>query len=90
MSDTPKTLNASTYDTRSVVDWLVSGARSASEPYQAVAETCERLCASGIPLWRVDVFVHSLHPDIACRRFRWQLGSDVSMSTTTYDPPATH
>jgi len=79
-----------TCDTRGVADWLLSGARSASEPYQAVAETCERLGASGIPLWRVDVFVRTLHPNIAGRRFRWQVGSEVSISTTTYDAPATY
>ena len=78
-----------TCDTRGVADWLVSGARSASEPDQVLAETCERLCAFGVPLWRAEVFVRTLHPDIAGRRFRWQVGRDVSISTGTYDPPAT-
>ena len=88
MSNRPKTLNATTYDTRSVVDWLVTGARSAKESERAVAETCERLCACGIPLWQVDVFVRTLHPDITGRRFRWQAGNEVSISTATYDQPA--
>lgn len=72
-------------DTRSVVDWLLSGARSAPESHQAVAEACERLCACGIPLWRVDVFVRTLHPDITGRRFRWQVDTNVSISSATYD-----
>src|SRR6266404_180896 len=73
------------YDTTSVVDWLMSGARSASESHQAVAETCERLYACGIPLWRVDLFVRTLHPDITGRRFRWQVDTNVSISSATYD-----
>ena len=88
MSDTTIKLNATRYDTRSVVDWLVSGARSARESGRAVAEACERLCACGIPLWQVDVFVRTLHPDITGLRFRWQAGSDVSISTSTYTHPA--
>jgi adenylate cyclase len=87
MSNTPKILNATTYDTRSVVDWLMSGARSARESERAVAEACERLCACGIPLWQVDVFVRTLHPDITGLRFHWQAGSDVSISVSTYDHP---
>ncbi len=74
-----------TCDTRSVVDWLLSGARSAPESHQVLAETCERLCACGIPLWRVDVFVRTLHPDITGRRFRWQVDTNVSISSATYD-----
>src|SRR3954453_22009022 len=77
-----------TCDTRSVVDWLLSGARSAPESAQAVAETCERLSTCGVPLWRVDVFVRTLHPDITGRRFRWQMGSDVSTSEMHYLPAA--
>ncbi len=73
------------YDTTSVVDWLLSGARSAPESHQALAETCERLCACGIPLWRVDVFVRTLHPDITGRRFRWQVDTNVAISSATYD-----
>ena len=39
----------------------------------------------GIPLWRVDVFVRTLHPDITGRRFRWQVDTNVSISSATYD-----
>jgi adenylate cyclase len=76
-----------TCDTRSVADWLLSGARSASESDQALAETCERLCACGVPLWRADIYVRTLHPDVIGRRFRWQHGKEVSVSAATYDAP---
>ena len=78
-----------TCDARSVTDWLVSGARSAREPEQILAVACERLCDCGVPLWRADLLVRTLHPQVTGRRFLWQMGRDVSISELTYDlPPA--
>jgi adenylate cyclase len=41
---------------------------------------CDRLVACGIPLWRVAVFVNTLHPQIVGRRFVWHPGADVEIS----------
>src|SRR5580693_5102452 len=38
------------------------------------------LVACGIPLWRVAVFVNTLHPQIIGRRFIWRPGADVEIS----------
>jgi len=72
-------------DTSSVVAWLVDGARSAQTPQLVLDEMCRRLCNCDIPLWRVDVFVRTLQPKVVGRRFRWQQGNEVSVSTTTFD-----
>ena len=88
MSDSAKTINARTHDTSSVVDWLMSGARSAKEPERALAEACERLHAVGIPLCGVDLFVRTLHPNITGLRFHWQAGSNVSRLASTFDHPS--
>ena len=72
-------------DTSSVVSWLLDGARSASTAEAVLEAVCARLCGAGIPLWRVDVFVRTLHPEVVGRRFRWQQGSEVSVSLTTFD-----
>src|SRR5215813_5205076 len=77
------------YDTASVVTWLADGARSARDPQQVLEELCARLLHCGIPLWRVDVFVRTLHPEVIGRRFRWQQGSEVSVSISTFDLPST-
>ena len=74
-------------DTAPVANWLVDGARSAPEPQEVLAEMCGRLCACGIPLWRVEIFVRTLHPQVVGRRFHWQQGSDVSVSAATFDLP---
>ena len=52
-----------------LTDWLIDGARSAASPSRLMAEICERLVAAGIPLWRVGVFVKTLHPDFYGRNF---------------------
>src|SRR5262245_15562151 len=54
-----------------VVQWLVHGARNAPLSQEVLTELCERLIAAGLPLWRVTVFVRTLHPEIVGRRFVW-------------------
>jgi adenylate cyclase len=55
-----------------VVDWLMDGARSRPVAQEVLTELCERLSACGVPLWRVAVFVRTLHPQIVGRRFIWK------------------
>src|SRR5882724_3419751 len=57
-------------DVHSTIDWLVDGARSAATPEGVLAEMCARLVAAGLPLWRVNVFVRTLHPELMGRRLR--------------------
>jgi adenylate cyclase len=54
-----------------VVQWLVHGARNAPMSQEVLTELCQRLVAAGLPLWRVMVFVRTLHPEIVGRRFVW-------------------
>src|SRR6266853_4562928 len=68
---------------RAVVDWLIDGARSAPQPQQVLAELCDRLVACGIPLWRVAVFVRTLHPNVMGRRFIWRPGAEVEVCRRT-------
>ena len=48
-------------------------------------QTCERLVAAGLPLWRVGVFVQTLHPDVFGRNFVWRPGAEVVMGTASFD-----
>ena len=72
-------------DTKSIVDWLLDGARSAPRPELVLAELCERTVAAGIPLWRGAVFVRTLHPNIIGRRFIWQSGGGVTVTEGAFD-----
>ncbi|MDR3420207.1 MAG: adenylate/guanylate cyclase domain-containing protein [Xanthobacteraceae bacterium] len=69
---------------RQVLDWLAGGALSGAESQDVLAELCERLVACGIPLWRVAVFVTTLHPDVLGRRFLWQRSSGVTTSDALF------
>jgi adenylate cyclase len=72
-------------DIRPIVDWLVDGARSTMQAHQVLAELCDRLVGCGIPLWRVAVFVRTLHPHIMGRRFIWRPGADVEVRDAPFD-----
>jgi adenylate cyclase len=67
-----------------VTHWLIEGARSAPESNEVLAQLCNRLHACGIPLWRVAVFVRTLHPHFMGRRFVWRQGSEVEVSAASY------
>jgi adenylate cyclase len=68
-----------------LTEWLVDGARSAPSPPQMMTEACERLVAAGLPLWRVGIFVRTLHPDIVGRNFVWRPGAEVVVGSANYD-----
>ena len=72
-------------NTKSIVDWLTDGARSAPRPEMMLAELCDRLVQAGIPLWRVALFARTLHPEIIGRRFIWQPGIGVTITEGLFD-----
>jgi adenylate cyclase len=67
-----------------LTDWLIDGGRSATSPIRFMAECCERMVAAGLPLWRIGVFVRTLHPEIYGRNFVWKPGSEVEVGTVDY------
>ena len=76
-------MNAS--DLQKITDWLIDGARSAASPADMMSETCERLVRAGLPLWRVGVFVRTLHPDILGHNFIWRPGAEVEVGSVNFD-----
>jgi adenylate cyclase len=76
-----------TTEMRKLTDWLIDGAPSARTPTAVLSETCERLVAAGLPLWRAAVFVQTLHPDVFGRSFIWRPGEEVSVNTADFDLP---
>src|SRR5438128_22147 len=76
-------MNAS--DLREIIDWLIDGARSAATPSRMMSECCERLVAAGLPLWRVGVFIRTLHPEIFGRSFIWRPGAEVEINSVDFD-----
>lgn len=70
-----------------IINWLVDGARSAQTPDGVLDELCERLLATGVPLWRAGVFVSTLHPDVFGRSFVWKRGAGVAIGEADYTLP---
>jgi len=69
-----------------VVDWLIEGARPARSPKDVLADTCRRTVSAGLPLYRVGVFVRTLHPNVLGRAFIWEADTGaVEMSDADHD-----
>jgi adenylate cyclase len=84
-------MNAS--ELHEITDWLIDGARSVVNSPRLLAEVCERLVQAGLPLWRVGIFVRTLHPDIFGRNFIWKPGAEVEFGTVDFkilDSPGFH
>jgi adenylate cyclase len=73
-----------TIELRKLIDWLIDGGRSAASPAQMMKEFCERLVIAGLPLWRVGVFVRTLHPDVFGLNFIWRRGAEVVVSSVDF------
>ena len=72
-------------DVEDIVDWLVDGAKTVKTPQDVLLELCQRLNAAGIPLYRVAVFVTTLHPNVAGRGFFWREGQpEVEVAEASY------
>lgn len=70
---------------RDIADWLIDGARPAATAAEMLTQLCERLVEAGLPLYRVGIFVETLHPDIYGRSFIWRPGQEAVMGTATVD-----
>ncbi|HJZ19997.1 MAG TPA: adenylate/guanylate cyclase domain-containing protein, partial [Bradyrhizobium sp.] len=72
-------------DLQELTGWLIDGARSSSDTSQRFARICERLTEAGLPLWRVGIFVRTLHPDILGVNFIWRPGTEVVFGSVGHD-----
>jgi len=74
-----------THNNMTAAEWLMNGARSAIAPHLVLAELCDRLVRTGVPLCRAAVFVRTLHPDVMGRLFLWRIGTDVTTIEAPFD-----
>ncbi|MGA2895327.1 MAG: adenylate/guanylate cyclase domain-containing protein [Xanthobacteraceae bacterium] len=70
---------------KSIVDWLIDGARSAPLPPDVLTELCVRLTAIGFPIWRAVVFIRTLHPNVVGRRFVWTPDKGTVVNEGTFE-----
>ena len=60
-----------------VIDWLVDGAPPAKLPQDVLLRLCHRLRDAGLPLYRANVSVRTLHPNVLGRGFNWNEDRDA-------------
>src|SRR3954466_1779171 len=70
---------------QTVVEWLEDGARSSQLSEDVLTELCRRMAEAGVPLWRVAVFVTTLHPDFMGRAFYWRDDTGIKVVEAGYD-----
>ena len=66
------------------IAWLTDGARSAVRSQDVLEQLCLRLATCGLPLWRVAVFVRTLHPLVMGRSFVWRPDREVEVSEAPF------
>ena len=81
----PMKESAAPLDMGAVAAWLIDGARSASRAEDVLTELCNRLAGCGLPLWRVAVYVNTLHPQILARRFLWRPGGVADVAEAPFE-----
>ena len=59
-----------------LVDWLVHDAWKAKTSQELVAALAEALVSAGFPLWRLRLFIRTLHPQLFANGYTWQRGVD--------------
>ncbi len=82
-------MSGAAIDTRHLVEWLVDGARDCVPPQDVLKKLADGLVAADVPLARAAVFIRTLHPLVAGRRFGWRAGGPVEVSELKYEMIAT-
>jgi adenylate cyclase len=75
---------------QNVVDWLVTGRHPDDDPDRFMTACCERMVEAGLPLFRVGVFIRTLHPEVFGRSFIWTEGeAAIQMGAVDFEIEAT-
>ncbi len=63
-------------ETNPLVNWLVLEAWKAMTSQDMVANLAAALVSAGFPLWRLRLFIRTLHPQLFAYGYTWQRGVD--------------
>ncbi|MGH6981390.1 MAG: hypothetical protein ACREFC_09310, partial [Stellaceae bacterium] len=72
-------------DTKALVEWLIDGARDSVPPQDVLKKLADGLVTAGVPLARAAVFVRTLHPLVAGRRFGWRANGPIEVTQLKYE-----
>ena len=71
-------------DVQAISDWLVEQGLYTAGFETLFAGFCERLVAAGVPLWRGQVAMRTLHPTVDAIAYRWRPASGVESASLLY------
>lgn len=71
-------------DVQAISDWLVKQGLYTAGFETLFAGFCERLAAAGVPLWRGQVAMRTLHPSVDAIAYRWRPASGVESASLLY------
>lgn len=57
-------------------EWLTGPGRSAAGVPELMGGLCQLLVAAGLPLWRANLALHTLHPEVVGTGYTWQPGME--------------
>ena len=66
-----------------LIDWLLRQAWLCKTPAELTQQFAERLVMIGMPLWRFNVSIWTLHPELAGKRFTWLRDGDAVVENDT-------
>jgi adenylate cyclase len=64
-----------------LIDWIMRKAGSCQTPSELTEQFAEHLIAIGMPIWRINVGMRTLHPLLVARQFTWRRGVDGIVQT---------
>jgi adenylate cyclase len=64
-----------------VAAWLLDDARDLADTRTVISSLCQRLLASGFPLYRLFLSIGTLHPQVATIGYQWRRGDSLASET---------
>jgi len=65
-----------------VATWLLHDARDLADTRSVVGALCQRLLATGFPLYRLFLTIRTLHPQVAAIGYQWRRGESLPSETS--------
>ncbi len=66
-----------------LIDWLMQQAWLCTTPAELTEQFAQHLLKIGVPLWRFNINIWTLHPELAGQRFTWSRDGDGVVESDT-------
>jgi len=66
-------------------DWLLDPRDRSLPPADMLSQLVERLMRAGVPLWRVNTSLRTLHPEVFIQNLNWERGAGCTVITRAHE-----